>query len=131
MGTWSKVNKVGLGLQFVYGLVNIPSILQEPGNDQEVGPPMGVLWADTILGVILVVAVIIAWRQQNRSTAWLASAANVLISLTAVPVFFIDGLPAWVEPVVIASIVWTIVSVTLTHLPNEDSATSAPAATAD
>jgi len=128
--TWSTVNKVGLGMQFVYGLVNIPSILQEPGTDKQMGPPMGILWADTVLGVILVLAVLLAWRQGSRSIAWLASTANVGISLTGVPVFFIDGLPSWVEPVVAASIVWTVVSIALTHRPNKDSATSAPTATA-
>lgn len=116
--TWSTVNKVGLAMQFVYGLANVPSFLQEPGTDEKMGPPSAVLWADTVLGVVLVLAVIVAWRQGNRSVAWLASAANVLISATGIPVFFIDGLPAWVVSVVVASIVWTVVSVALTHRPN-------------
>jgi len=115
--TWSTVNKVGLGMQFVYGLANISSISQGPGiNTQE---PLAVLLADTILGTLLVVAVIVALRSGNRSVASIASGTNVLITLIDVPVLFIEGMPAWAEPVIAASIVWTAVSVALTHRPNK------------
>ena len=120
--TWSTVNKVGLVLQFVYGLVNLPTAFMEPEMEATTsgaateGPPAWVLWADTILAVILVVAVVLAWVQANRTAAGLASVSNILISLSAVPAFFVDGVPEQFKVLAAIGIVWTIVSVVLTHL---------------
>lgn len=120
---WSTTNKVGLALQLLYGLVNIPSVFFPSGTETTAGPPMGVLWADTILGLILAIAAIMAWRNGSRPTARVASASNILISLTGVPAFFVSGVPAWMECLVVVGIVWTIVSVVLTHRPNKKAAT--------
>jgi len=120
--TWSTANKVGLVLQFVYGLANLPSAFMgneiastSPGGEP-IGPPMWVLWADTLLAVVLVVAVVVAWLQNSRTSAALASAANILITLTAVPVYFVDGVPDHFKVIETIAIVWTIGSVALTHL---------------
>jgi len=120
--TWSTANKVGLVLQFVYGLANLPSAFMgneiastSPGGEP-IGPPMWVLWADTLLAVVLVVAVVVAWLQNSRTSAALASAANILITLTAVRVYFVDGVPDHFKVIETIAIVWTIGSVALTHL---------------
>lgn len=120
--SWSTLNKVGLVLQFVYGLANLPSAFMgseigstEPGG-KPVGPPTWVLWADTLLAVVLVLAVVVAWLHINRASAGLASVANILITLTAVPVYFVDGVPDYFKVIETIAIVWTIVSVALTHL---------------
>ena len=120
--SWSTLNKVGLVLQFVYGLANLPSAFM--GSDigasgpdgKPVGPPEWVLWADTLLAIVLVLAVVIAWLQVNRASAGLASVANILITLTAVPVYFVDGVPEHFKIIETIAIVWTIVSIALTHL---------------
>jgi hypothetical protein len=120
--TWSTLNRVGLVLQFVYGLANLPTAFMgneiastTPGGEP-VGPPMWILWADTLLAVVLVFAVVHAWLQANRASATVASAANILITLTAVPVYFVEGVPEHFKTIETIAIVWTIVSVALTHL---------------
>ncbi len=119
--TWSTLNKVGLVLQFVYGLANLPSAFMEPEmaspkpGAEPMGPPTWVLWADTVLAVVLVLAVVVAWLHTNRTSAGLASAANILITLTAVPVYFVDGVPEYFKVIETIAIAWTIVSVALTH----------------
>jgi hypothetical protein len=117
---WSTVNKVGLALQFLYGVVNLPTafippeaMTSEPGA-HAMGPPTWILWADTVLSVVLIVAAIAAWRSGNRTHALLASASNVLISLSGVPAYFV-GAPHDIQRLVTIGIVWTIVSVALTH----------------
>jgi len=112
--TWSTKNKLGLALQLIYGLANVPSIFQQPGSEKHDGPPMFILWIDTVLGVLLVLAVVIAWRNGNRTAAVAASAANVLLTLSGIPVFFV-GAPVVFQVIVSVAIVLTIVSVTLTH----------------
>ena len=119
--TWSTLNKVGLVLQLLYGLANLPTAFIPPeamtteAGAATMGPPTWILWADTILSVILIVAAVAAWRSGNRSHAFLASASNVLISLSGVPAYFV-GAPHNIQVLVTVGIVWTIVSVALTHL---------------
>lgn len=119
--TWSTANKIGLALQFVFGLLNLPTafippdaMTSTPGAAEMVGPPTWILWADTLLSVVLIIAAIAAWRSGNRTHALLASASNVLISLSAVPAYFV-GAPHDILVIVTIGIVWTIVSVALTH----------------
>ena len=76
---------------------------------------MWVLWADTILAVVLVLAVVVAWVKVSKSAAGLASISNILISLSAVPAFFVDGVPQEFKLLAAIGIVWTAVSVALTH----------------
>ena len=67
---FSRRNAVGLGITFVLGLANVPSIFgpsgeQEDGTD---GPPMAINVLDTICGLVIVVACVIAWRAGRRGT---------------------------------------------------------------
>lgn len=119
--TWSTTNKVGLVLQFLYGVANLPTafippeaMTSTPGAAESVGPPTWILWADTLLSVVLIVAAVAAWRSGNRTHALLASASNALISLSGVPAYFV-GAPHDIKVLVTIGIVWTIVSVALTH----------------
>jgi len=119
--TWSTLNKVGLVLQFLYGLANLPSAFIPPEamtnetGAETMGPPTWVLWADTVLSVVLIVAAIAAWRSANKAHALVASTSNVLISLSGVPAYFV-GAPHNIQVLVTIGIVWTVVSVALTHL---------------
>lgn len=118
---WSTLNKIGLVLQFVYGLVNLPTAFMTPEMEPTksgaaaAGPPVWVLWADTILAVVLVLAVVVAWVKVSKSAAGLASISNILISLSAIPAFFVDGVPQEFKVLAAIGIVWTAVSVALTH----------------
>ena len=80
----------------------------------EVGPPRGVLIADSVLGVIIVAAAIYAWVKVSRRGATIASAANILQALSALPAFVVDGVPTSIKWIVAGALVWTVVSVALT-----------------
>jgi hypothetical protein len=108
---WSTKNKVGLVMCVVIGLVNVPSVLQHTPKGQ-VGPPLAILVADTILGIVIVVAAIRAWIGPDLRSARAASIAVVLAALTAVPAFFVP-VPAFVKVVVALVVVWSAVAVSL------------------
>jgi uncharacterized membrane protein (UPF0136 family) len=119
---WSTLNKVGLVMQFLFGLANLPSAFMPPDTGTKAGPPMSVLWADTVLGVILIVAITLAWRNRSRGAATAGSVASALIAATGIPAFFVD-VPAGIKALVAASIAWAIVSIVLTFTKSK--ATSA------
>jgi preprotein translocase subunit SecG len=111
--TWSTANKIGLALQLLYGVVNLPTAFMEPETGDMAGPPTWVLWADTILAVVLIIAIVLAWRNRSHGAAVVGSAANALISASGIPAFFVE-VPTAIKILVAAGIVWTIVSVGLT-----------------
>ena len=51
---------------------------------------MAILIASAILGVIGLVAVIIAWRSGNRAAIRVAAGAIIVNLLTTLPAFFVD-----------------------------------------
>jgi hypothetical protein len=103
--------KVGLALCGFYALTNIPSWLFTPPDDGETGPPVAILVVDSLLGVIGLVAVILAWRG-NRVALRVAAGAIILITLTGLPAFFVD-VPMGVKALVGFSVVITVVAVVL------------------
>jgi len=108
-GTTTR-QKVGLVICLIYGLTNIPSMLTGP-DDGETGPPTAILVVDTLLGVVALVAAIVAWRG-NRLALRLGAGAMILITLTGLPAFFVD-VPMWVKAFVGASVLLTVVGVAL------------------
>lgn len=98
-------NKVGLAVAGLVCLVNVPSVL-ESAPDGEVGPPMVVLLADTLCGVIGLVAVVIAWRSGSRAAMRVVAACLVVALVTALPALFVD-VPAVVKILVA---VFTLIS---------------------
>lgn len=108
-------NKVGLVLAALLGAADLTSLAMTtpPG---EAGPPLGILVLDTLLGLVTVVAVVIAWRTRSRALVRLAAGARILSMVTALPAFF-AGVPAFLVAVVAAVVVLTIVTVVLMLLP--------------
>jgi hypothetical protein len=108
-------NKVGLALAGLLGAVDLTSLAMTtpPG---EVGPPLGILVLDTLLGLVTVVAVVIAWRTRSRGLVRLAAGARILSMITALPAFF-AGVPAFLVAIVAAVVVLTVVAVVLMLLP--------------
>lgn len=105
-------NKIGLAVAGLISLTNVPSVLEGGVPDGEVGPPMEVLLADTILGVIGLVAVVIAWRT-GSSTALRVTAACLVISLvTALPALFVD-VPSFIKILVAVFTIITLVALVL------------------
>ena len=111
----STKNKVGLVIAALLGLADITAPFT-PTPEGEVGPPFGILVLDAVLGVITVVAIVIAWRQLNRSAIRVAAGARIVSMLTALPAFFVD-VPAGVKIGVTVFVLLTVVSVVLMLSP--------------
>ena len=109
---WSSLNKVGLALTILLSIGNIASALG-PTPEGESGPPLGVLLAGSILGVIGTVAGILAWVTNNRAAARLAAITIVLCAISALPAFFVD-VPAGVKAMVAVLVLLTVTAVALT-----------------
>jgi hypothetical protein len=102
--------KVGLVLCILYSLANIPSALF-PTPDGEEGPPLAILVVGSALGVIGLVAAVMAWRG-NRVALRVGAGAIIVITLTGLPAFFVD-VPMAIKALVGFSVVLTVVTVVL------------------
>jgi len=104
-------NKIGLVVAGLICLVNVPSVLM-PTPDGAVGPPFIVMLADTVVGVVGLVAVVIAWRRRSRAALRLVAACLVVSLVTALPALFVD-VPAMIKILVAVFTVVTLVSLVL------------------
>jgi hypothetical protein len=102
--------KVGLVLCGLYSLSSIPSFLEQQPDGEE-GPPMAILVVGSILGVIGLVATVMAWRG-NRVALRVAAGAIIIETLTGLPAFFVD-VPMFVKALVGLSVVMTLAAVVL------------------
>ena len=110
-GTTAK-QKVGFVLCALYSLSNIPSVLFPSGSGgDDQGAPMAILVVDSILGVVGLVAAVLAWRG-NRVALRVAAGAIIVITLTGLPAFFVD-VPMAVKALVGVGVVLTLVIVAL------------------
>jgi hypothetical protein len=111
----SKVNKTGLVLAFLLGLADMTAPLQ-PTPDGEVGPPFAILLLGGVLGLITVVAVVIAWRTTRRGAIRIAAGARIISVITALPAFFVD-VPAFLKVLVGVVVLLTVATVTMMLAP--------------
>jgi hypothetical protein len=112
---WTTKNKVGLGLGIFYAVTNIPSVLfPAPSGDD--GPPLAIMIICTVLGIIATVAGVMAWRTGSRAAARLTAASLIVITLTGLPVFFVD-VPAALRVITAVSVVLQIAIVVLMFSP--------------
>ena len=102
--------KVGLAIAGFYSLANIPGFLGAPDPGQE-GPPMAILLIGSVLGVIGLVAVVMAWRG-NRLALRVAAGAIIVVTLTGLPAFFVD-VPMLIKALVAFSVLLTVLAVVL------------------
>jgi hypothetical protein len=102
--------KVGLVLCGLYSLSSIPSVLEQQPDGEE-GPPMAILVIGTILGVIGLVATVMAWRG-DRLALRVAAGAIIVETLTGLPAFFVD-VPMFIKAFVGLSVILTVVAVVL------------------
>lgn len=98
--------KIGLVLAGLLSMGGITSALG-PTPDGEVGPPSIVLWTDTVLGVVGVVALIVAWRYGSRGALRVLAGALIISALTAVPAFFVD-IPVGIKALAALSVLLTV-----------------------
>lgn len=115
MNTASKRQKVGLVLAGLYSALNILGVLF-PTPDGQDGPPIGILIIDSVLGLAGLVAVIVTWRTGNRAALRAAAGAIIIMTLTALPAFFVD-VPAGIKLLVGVSVLLTIAAVVLMFSP--------------
>ena len=108
--------KVGLVLAGLLSAANIPSVFF-PTPDGENGPPLAILVVGSILGVIGLVAVVIAWRSGSRTAIRVAAGALIINLLTSLPAFFVD-VPAGVKLLVGVSVLLTVLAVVLMFSPS-------------
>jgi hypothetical protein len=110
-------NKVGLVLAAIIGVLDLSGpFTPTPGNADDpntAGPPMAILVAGAVLGLITLIAVVYTWRTGNRVGARIVAGSRILSILGALPAFFVSGVPAGVVAFVAAAVVLTIVSVVL------------------
>jgi hypothetical protein len=84
--------RVGLALAGLLSVLSIPSVLVDTGSSD--APPTAILVLGSILGVIGVIAVIVAWPSGNRAAIRVVAGALILNLLTSLPAFFVDVPPA-------------------------------------
>lgn len=113
--------RIGLAIAGLYSLASVPSAFL-PTPEGEVGPPLGVLVVDAVLGAVGVLAVAIAWRTGNRAALRAAAGAIIVITITAMPAFFVD-VPAGLKLLVGLSVLITITAVVLMFSPTGRAAT--------
>lgn len=111
MERFSTAQKWGLVIAGVASLASIPSILQ-PTPDGQPGPPWPVLLLDSLLGIVGLIAVVIAWRRLNVVALRVAAGALIIGMLTALPAFFVD-VPAGIKLLVAVIVVVDILAVAL------------------
>ena len=109
-GLTTTRQKVGLAIAGLYSLANIPGFLGAPDPGQE-GPPMAILVVGSVLGVIGLVAVVMAWRG-NSVALRVAAGAIIVITLTGLPAFFVD-VPMFIKALVGFSVLLTLLAVVL------------------
>ena len=119
MNTTSKRQKVGLVLAGIYSALNILGVLF-PTPDGQDGPPIGILIIDAVLGLVGLVAVIIMWRTGNRAALRVAAGAIIIMTLTALPAFFVE-VPAGIKLLVGVAVLITIAAVVLMFSPGRRS----------
>lgn len=110
----STRNKVGLVLAGLLAVVDLPGafLAGDPGPGV-VGPPFAVLVAGSVLGVVTLVAVVHTWRTRSRGGARIVAGARILSAATALPAFFVEGVPPVVVALAAAFVVATVVVVGL------------------
>ena len=108
----------GLVLAGLYSLTNIPVLLPATG---EVGPPLLVLALSSVLGVIGLIAVIVGWRTDHPAAHRIATGTVAISALTALPAFFVAGVPVLLRVMAGSSILLAIVIAVLLLSPTQRS----------
>ncbi len=105
----SRKMTVGLVLLAVLAALDIVGVA---GAGMDGAPPLGVILVSALLGVITLVGVRMAWTGAPRGMT-IAIVSRILSAVLGLPVFFVDGTPAWAKVAVVASLVATLVALAL------------------
>ena len=124
MNPTTNRQKVGLVLAGLLSAASIPSVLA-PTPDGETGPPLAILVASSVLGVIGLIAVVAAWRSGSQAAIRVAAGALIINLLTALPALFVD-VSAAIKLLVGVSVLLTVLAVALMFSPTRQSAAVLP-----
>lgn len=115
---WSTGNKLGLVL---LGVAAMSNFVPPPApQDGVMGPPLPVIIAGAVLGIITLVGIVVAWREGSRKAALVAITASTINVLLALPAFFVSGVPQWVQVFAGACIGVTVVGIALTLIRSKE-----------
>jgi hypothetical protein len=112
----STRNKAGFVLASLLSLPNLVGPLS-PTPEGEAGPPMLVLVLGSVLGLVTIGAVVLAWTRGNRSAVRVAAAAIIVGAVTALPAFFVPDVPAGLRVMAAVSVLVAIIAVVLMLTP--------------
>ena len=107
--------RVGLVLAALLGIADLIAMFF-PTPDGEVGPPFPILLLSGVLGVVTLVAVVMAWRTGRRGALRVTAGARVLSAITTLPAFFVD-IPPGLMLFAAVSVVLTVICVVLVLAP--------------
>ena len=105
--------KVGLVIASLLAVSDLTAPFMPAPPEATNGPPMAVLIAGAVLGLITLAAVVYTWRTGNRLGARIVAGSRILSMIGALPAFFVDGIPAFIVAIVGLGVVLTIVAVVL------------------
>jgi len=120
MNTTFTRQKVGFVLVGMLSVGNIASVLTPTPDGQE-GAPMLILVIDALLGVVGLVAIVVAWRTGNRAAIRVAAGSVIVAMLTGLPAFFVD-VPVAIKALTGVGVLVTIAAVVLMLSPSRQPA---------
>jgi len=120
MNTVSTRQKVGFVIAGLICVGNVASVLF-PTPDGQDGPPILILVLDALLGVVGLIAIVIAWRTSNRAAIRVAAGAIIVAMVTGLPAFFVD-IPVEIKAATGAFALLTIAAVVLMLSPSRQAA---------
>jgi hypothetical protein len=113
MNSLSSRARIGFWLAVLLGVVDVISAFIPPPSDGA-GPPLVIMILAGVLGLITLGAAVVLARS-GRSRLWITVivVSRILSGLTALPAFFVAGVPTAFVIWAAATVVLTIVAVVL------------------
>lgn len=112
-GTLNKKVKIGLILALIMGVLDIAGLAMPTPDGDEAGPPIGVLVFSGVMGLATIILAVVALRRRDRNAVRGVVITRFLSALSAVPAFFVTGVPGPVVVLVAVFIVLTVVTIAL------------------
>ncbi len=123
MNTLTTRAKIGYWLAVLLAVADVASLLIPTSPDGE-GPPFAVTLFSAVMGVITLVAAVLVARTGKRSAIRVMAVSRILSAITALPAFFVEGVPPVFVAFGAATVVLSIVAVVLLMSRARSSVTS-------
>lgn len=114
MKSLSAPARAGFWLAVLLGVVDVATtVIPVPADGT--GPPLAIVIASGVLGVLTLVAAVVLARTGRRAWVHAVNATRIVSALLFLPAFLMPDVPGWVVGWAIVTIVLTAVSVVLLH----------------